>query len=136
MGKTGRKFAINACAAAVGCALSLGALGQSAERFADQNFQGGLNRAVRQPLEIIWLQSEIQADMWRHPYLAGSIQGCDKAGSPKEGCAVSVRSSWRYTFDANSTVLELGWDAIEIRNEVTQLILDDAVISRSRFSRH
>ena len=64
----------------------------------------GLDRAARLPLEIIWLQSEIQADMWRAPALANALQGCTRTGAPREGCAVSVRSAWRYSFDAGAGV--------------------------------
>ena len=62
----------------------------------------GLDRTTRLPLEIIWLQSEIQADMWRAPALANALQGCTRTGAPREGCAVSVRSAWRYSFDAGA----------------------------------
>lgn len=66
--------------------------------------RAGLDRAGRLPLEIIWLQSEIQADMWRAPALAAALQGCARPGAPREGCAVSVRSAWRYSFDAGAGV--------------------------------
>ncbi len=99
MAATKTRRTVSACAAAVGLALSLGASAQSTDAV-----QSGLDRAIRLPLEIIWLQSEIQADLWRNPALAHALQGCTKIGTPKEGCAVSVRSSWRYTFDASSAV--------------------------------
>ncbi|MBV8032715.1 MAG: hypothetical protein JO035_14480 [Betaproteobacteria bacterium] len=90
--------------AALGMLASAQAYAQSADRLADQLVRGGLERGMRLPLEIIWLQSEIQADMWRNPTLAATLQGCATAGSPREGCAVSVRSAWRYTFDSASSV--------------------------------
>ena len=97
------KLALRACAAAVGCAFAFGAGAQSLGQPLEQ-IQAGLDRGVRLPLEIIWLQSEIQAEMWRAPALAHALQACAKTGAPKEGCAVSVRSAWRYSFDASSAV--------------------------------
>ena len=103
MARIKKSFAINVCAAAVGCAFSFGASAQAVTTF-QTGIQSGLDRAVKNPLEIIWLQSEVQEDMWRSPALAHALQGCGKLGTPKEGCGVSVRSAMRYSFDANSAV--------------------------------
>ena len=94
-----RRLAAGACALALGCWTALPASAQSLGRSLEQ-VRAGLDRAVRPPLEIIWLQSEIQADMWRTPVLARALQDCTQPGAPREGCAVSVRGAWHYSFDA------------------------------------
>lgn len=109
-------ISLGACAAAVGCAFSVGASAQSLEAkgralldgrassAAMNAVHGGTDRAIRPPLEVIWLQADVHDKMWRDPSLAHVLQGCTRTGAPKEGCAVTVRSAWRYTFDANSAV--------------------------------
>lgn len=73
MGTKG-KLAIRACAAAVACAFATGAAAQSFAPSFEQT-QVGLERAIRQPMEIVWLQSQILADMWKTPGLAQSLEG-------------------------------------------------------------
>jgi hypothetical protein len=93
--KVRTRLALTACAAAIGCAFSAPVAAQQAET------QNSIERAMRTPLEIVWLQSQIQADMWRQPGM-GAAQGCERPGAPKEGCAVPARTGWRYIFGASA----------------------------------
>lgn len=75
------------------------ALGQNQDAIRGHNqVQAGLDRAQRAPLEAVWLRAEVLEEMWqRHPTLSRALQGCDKAGTPRQGCAVSGRTFWRFT---------------------------------------
>lgn len=99
-------LALQACAAALACAFSLGVPAQSLDA-ALNAARAGMERAIKPPLELIWLEAEVQDEMWRGPSLAHVLQGCARAGAPKEGCAVTVRSARRYTFDSTSAVQPL-----------------------------
>lgn len=64
---------------------------------AQTDLQVALDRAVKTPLEIVWLQSRAHEEMWRGAPLAAAQQ-CDRAGAPREGCGIAGRSAWRYVF--------------------------------------
>lgn len=64
---------------------------------AQTDLQVALDRAVKTPLEIVWLQSRAHEEMWRGATLAVAQQ-CDRAGAPREGCGIAGRPAWRYVF--------------------------------------
>lgn len=101
MARPARKFAMRACAAAVCCAFSLGAMGQAGV----EQVQVGLERASKTPLEILLLRADVQEEAWRNdPTLAAALQACTKTGAPREGCNVNGRTYWRFNLASNLVV--------------------------------
>ncbi len=76
------------CAATLGC-LVAPALQAQTFGIALEQVQVGLERATRLPLEIVRLQADIQADMWKDPALAQLMPDCSRLGAPKEGCSLA-----------------------------------------------
>jgi hypothetical protein len=76
------------CAAALGCLVAPVAQAQTLG-IALQQVQAGLERATQLPLEIVRLQADIQADMWKDPALAQLMPDCGRLGAPKEGCSLA-----------------------------------------------
>ena len=76
------------CAAAIGCVVAP-ALQAQTRAIALEQVQVGLERATRLPLEIVRLQADIQADMWKDPALAQLMPDCSRLGAPKEGCSLA-----------------------------------------------
>jgi hypothetical protein len=101
MKSSARKVALQTCAAAVLGAFSLGALGQLESAY-HQGVLAALDRAVKTPLEIVWLRAAAENEMWNKLAMVEAVQRCGKLGSPKEGCAVLGRTAFRYVFGGNS----------------------------------
>src|SRR4051812_25821974 len=97
---TSGKFAMQACAAAVCAAFTVSAYAQSAaeqarttagqaliDRAQSTGFLAGLDRALKTPLEVVWLRTALEANMWNEAALSNAVQGCGNAARPQEGCA-------------------------------------------------
>lgn len=82
------RFSACCAAAALGCLVSP-VLPAQTLGIALEQVQVGLERATRLPLEIVRLQADVQADMWKSPALAQLMPDCARLGTPKEGCALA-----------------------------------------------
>jgi hypothetical protein len=90
-----RRVAAHLFLAGSACALAFAAAAQDAQN----QVQVALERATRTPLEIVWLQTELEAETWQlDRLLTAAPRGCARPGAPKEGCTVSERPVWRYVF--------------------------------------
>jgi hypothetical protein len=89
------------------------ALGQNGDAIRGYNqVQVNLDRAQRTPLEAVWLRAEVLEEMWtKNAALSQLFQGCEKSGTPKQGCMVSGRTFWRFTLAPSLNAFSPGLSA-------------------------
>ena len=76
---------MSATAAAVLGAFASGAAAQT-------DVQTGLERALKIPLEIVWLRGEVRSEAWAgNPRPGVALQDCTTVGGPRQGCGVTWR---------------------------------------------
>ena len=135
--KPSRNFAVRACAAAVCAVFSASTMAQSAAEQARTNagqalitsaqstgFLAGLDRALKTPLEVIWLRTASEASIWDEGSLSQATQACGNGARAQNGCVVVGRTAWRYVFGGNAQFAPQA-------NEVARLIVSSLKLPES-----